>query len=1538
MYAYICVMRKFFRIIKRFFQVTVITIVALLALLYIALSLPVTQRFICNQAEKILSETVGVPVTISQVKIMPFNRVEVYNLSVPDHEGNIIIQANKVGAGIDLIDLIFDGRISLNNIQLFGLDARITRETPDSPTNIQFIIDAFTPKEKREKKPINLDISSALIRRSKVSYDILSEPHKGNGMFDSNHIAAKDITASISIKELTDKSLNLYIKRLSLKEQSGLQINRLTTRIIATPENITVNKFELVMPRSDLNISQANVHLNPTPSGVVSPFNISLTATVNPSKVTLSDISAFAPVLRTINTPISISTSINGPINDFEVKDLKLAYGNNDIVFATQARIKNILRRSDLSIDLHPITLSTNKNGAYRIAQELGVNDPKLLQILQNIGSSSIKGDVKGGLSSITANMQLNTQIGDVQLNVTTKSDKSQQICCNGYVGTDGLQLSKLLGEESELGMVAFSLDIESVLLNSKLHSLDLDGSIDRLDYKDYSYNNIDIDGKYKNNRFEGFVELDDPNGYLSLDGKMQLTGKEALADVNITCRDLDLGAMHLMKDDDNKELSFDVEANYTGNNLDNANGYVTIKDISYGKPGSMFVWEELTISADNNSFPQHISISSDYINGSIEGSFSFSTIIQTFKNLAVNIFPTLFRGEQETSAESSSPSHNRFDISFIVNPNVEMANLLNLPFTLTDSMQIDGFVHDVESEAMLGISAPNMWIGRTHMEDVFIKIDQFDKKINLQAQTSLINLDGNATNWKVTGMAQNDNANLNIHWNNNEEKKFNGDISLSTQILPNRQDPQKIDIATKILPSKLVINDSIWNIRPASVLVSGKDISVSNIDISRPGQRLNINGAISNNPQDTLHVALQSISLDYIFETLNIPFVDFGGDATGRVDVADLYGESPYIRTKELNIKDFSYNSTTLGDLSLYSMLNMEDMGILLKGIITADSRKESYVDGYIYPTRDSLSIAFDVDRIPLAFIEPFLQQIVSDVDGAASGNILLAGTFVDIYIEGEALAHNASFTVPFLNTNYHFTDSVFFDKDCIRFNDITAYDKFDNSAQIDGYVRHNYFRDLDYYINIHDTDNMLVFDLPRTTGLMYYGTIFGTGQAIISGSDFNTDVAVNMTTDPGSDFTFAITSTSNAIDYSFLTFTNKREKKEKKPLSHSSRLDSMVIENNNIVKKNIAVAKQAVPLNLSIEANITPDASITLVMNDMTGDNLIGNGEGVLRLEYNTIDNEVGMYGNYVINSGKYNFSIEDIITRKFTITPGSQVGFQGDPLKANLDIEAIYTVQANLADLDQSFSTDGELARTTVPVNTILDIEGELTKPNIGLNIELPTLSADSDHKMRSIISTTEMLNQQIIYLLVLNRFYTPEYNVGQNANNELSSIAASTLSSSLGSLMSDVSNTFSISPNLRSDRGDFSDIEFDLFFTSNLMDNRLLFSGNLGYRNSQYSTTNFIGDFEVEYLLNKSGNFRFFAYNHFNDRNYTMRTALTTQGIGLMYKHDFNSWKNFFEFTSRNKKEEKEEIVNEEPPVTPIEQRVDTVLTTMPDILE
>ena len=1488
-------MRKFFRIFKHILITLVIVLAALYALLYTIISLPSVQEKIKTKGENILTETIGVPLSINRIEFSPFNRIELFGVIIPDQKGDTLLSANKIGVGIDLSRLIGEKQICLNNVQLFGADARINRNTPDSATNLQFIIDAFKPQEPKEKKPLDLRISSVLIRRSKVRYDVISQPHKGDSIFDSNHIAVNDITASISLKALTNDSIDVHIKRLSCKEQSGLIVERLGLRAQANRQKATISEFALRLPNSLINTDIAT--LDWSRMGKIAQIADSATFTLglNNTHITLSDIAPLVPTLANFDTPIELKCRINGTLNNLNANNIMLSMGDNAIDFFTQGSVHNLLNNDSISFNCNPIRLETTNNGASLLAENLGIKSKHIQDILRNLGITTFNGRVAGNTSDITTYGQLHCGIGALEADIKMHSDTSRNILrCQGRLDSDGINLAQILGEKSRIGLVVFNLELGGELSNGSLRRAQVDGSIDRVDYNTYSFNDIIVDAEYDKKRFSGIVQLNDDNGYVNADGTLHLDKDNAYADIEVICDNLDLAALNLVPQAEGNRLSFYLDANYTGI-IDNANGYIHFDDITYGNYEQQIHFDNLAIDATNENGTQHISLTSDYLNGKITGSYSFATLLHTLQNMATPLLPSLI----PPSDALQQPTENDINIALTLAPYIEMSQVLKLPFTLTDTAYIDGFINESLQKAQVNLRAPNIWMGKTHLENMSASLFYLNKQLELMLQTDMKNAKDVTTTLTLDGNVTNDRVNIGVDWDSDASSNYDGQLALQSLIQRNKQDNKSIDINIDILPTDFCINDTVWNIKPAKIFIHNKDIAIQDIEISRPSQHIRIGGNVSENISDTLHVDLKDVSLDYIFETLNINYVTFGGRATGRVDAANLYSKSPHISThNNLYIKDFSYNEASFGDLSIFSRLDVEEMGIILQGTITNKRGNESYVDGCIYPTRDSLSIAFDVDHVPLKFIHPFVAQIFDEIEGEASGKVVLEGNFARIYLYGDAYAHNFTFGIPFLNTRYHVSDSVHFDTDRIYFNNVVATDDYGNTAKADGEIKHKYFAQLDYDIQIYDTDRLLVFNLPREKSPMFYGTVYASGRAEIGGNDFRTDIGVYMTTDPNSTFTFALTNTTNAIDYQFLTFTNKRMVSQESEVETMSKADSLVMANNTKIEKSMVEQRPPALLNLMVEANITPDVDFTLVMNEMTGDKLRATGEGLLRLEYNTADLEINMHGPITINKGTYNFSIEDIITRDFKINEGSSVTFRGNPLNAQLDINATYSLQANLSDLDNSFANDTELTRSTVPVNTILHIQGDLMKPDLNFSIELPTQSADMASKLNSLISTEDMMNRQIIYLLAFNQFFTPEYNTVQNSNNDFTSMAASTLSSSLGALLGQIDENWNISPKVRSELGDFSDLEVDLFLSSQLLNDRLIFNGNFGYRDSRYSSTNFIGDFDIEYLLTKNGNLRVKGYSHFNDRNYSIRTAVTTQGLGLMFKRDFDSWRSLF----------------------------------------
>ena len=154
---------------------------------------------------------------------------------------------------------------------------------------------------------------------------------------------------------------------------------------------------------------------------------------------------------------------------------------------------------------------------------------------------------------------------------------------------------------------------------------------------------------------------------------------------------------------------------------------------------------------------------------------------------------------------------------------------------------------------------------------------------------------------------------------------------------------------------------------------------------------------------------------------------------------------------------------------------------------------------------------------------------------------------------------------------------------------------------------------------------------------------------------------------------------------------------------------------------------------------------------------------------------------------------------------------------------------------------------------------------------------------------------MMMRQILYLLVFNKFYTPEYLQTDTQASTLStgtSLLTSTITGQINSWLQRLTNNFTVGFNIRADGFDSSsEQEYETQFQYQ-PNNRLLINGNFGYRYNDISNQPLFGNLDVEYMITPSGIWRAKAYTHTVDK-YSLKEAHTIQGVGLMFKYDFNS---------------------------------------------
>ena len=431
-------------------------------------------------------------------------------------------------------------------------------------------------------------------------------------------------------------------------------------------------------------------------------------------------------------------------------------------------------------------------------------------------------------------------------------------------------------------------------------------------------------------------------------------------------------------------------------------------------------------------------------------------------------------------------------------------------------------------------------------------------------------------------------------------------------------------------------------------------------------------------------------------------------------------------------------------------------------------------------------------------------------------------------------------------------------------------------------GGIHHDHLSDITFDMDVV-ADNLLAYDFPDFGDDIICGTVFATGTADLHGRPGEVTINCDVTPQPNTVFAYNATNPDAISQQEFITWGSKSEHSKGDTVTTVQPTESSSLAS-------------ATNIYINFSINATPNGTLRVLMDANTGDYITLNGNGAIKATFYN-KGPFHMFGTYSVERGTYGITIQNFIKKNFTFQNGGSIVFGGDPFNANLNLQALYTVNGvSLSDLNlgNSFSNN------TVRVNCLMNILGTIGAPRVEFDLEMPTVNADEQQMVRSVINGQQEMNQQVLYLLGIGRFYTQGANNAQSqqyGQTELAmqSFLSGTVSSQISEVLSQVikSEDWNFGANISTGNEGWHNAEYEGIINGRMLNNRLLINGQFGYRdNATQSTTSFIGDFDIRYLLNPNGTLAIKAYNQTNDRYFT-RSSLNTQGIGFIMKKEFDS---------------------------------------------
>lgn len=1457
---------------------TINTVVWVLLTFYVTLTIsvniPAVQKYFGREVSSALSEKFGTKVCVGRIDVGLFNRIIIDDVTMLDHQRHPLLRAGRISAKLDLLRLPYN-EICITSAQLFGADIHINRASASARPNYQFVVDSLASKDTTGHSKLNLQIHSLVIRRGALSYDQFDMLRMHT--LDIHHLNIKNISTHILLSDLTKDAGSINIKKLCLTEQCGLYIQKLTAEVTLSSHRLALDHLFLRTPTSKIDLREIIADFQ-RKDDKIDWNSMSYVGSIKPSVISTYDISCLTDKIKRSQDNIQISTRFHGTKHHVTIENIHFD------VFHGAARKSSILHFSgDIhsTLDSHQPNWSIICHSLYINQEGKNIFNVDLPAVADRLDHLAFTGSGRGkGTRQIQVSGSLLSDAGNAKVNF-----KIDHQALAGYLETQRFNLQQITANK-DLGELAANIKVAGNLRQKMFLA---DGRIDRIDFKGYPYQHININGAFRNETFSGHCSINDPNIVATIESKdgISLSRHHYVLDAEIS--HLRPSAVNLLKGKlGDTNYAVNLSANLSGSSLNNLNGLLKVTNFRARRGDESYELQSLQIKAGKSNHDHFVTMLSDFGHIEVTGQFDYTTLLQSIQNVFIHQLPSI----QTLTSFRYRPFHsNNFALTATILRDDWLRFFTGVDLNLLQPLSLTCSLDSKTEGIDCHVVAPDLAYNGGHYQNVNIIATSPNNQLNCRG--SLTKTDDNrpGTDYQIQATAVGNTLRTSLSMDNHAKKqRLRGQLNADIAFLTNEKNQVVASIDVK--KSHLFVGDSVYTIHADQLTYSKKHLTINNLNIASNSQSIRINGQASPNRDDSIIVDLNNVNVEYILDLVNFHSVDFSGNVNGKAYLSSLFG-TPKAKGN-IVVSDFQFEEGNMGTLNAYARWNNEKKQIDIDAIALDTMHtdrgfqdRRTVINGYVSPKRNDINLTFNAENARGEFLKGFCSNFMSDIDLSVNGKLNLWGDLNKLNLTGGAKVSGATTITP-INTRYYLSDdSVRFLVNEIRFAGDTIRDRLGNRGLLSGTLYHTHLSHLSYDLHVK-ANNLLGYDLGPDDGNTVYGTISGTGSVDINGKPGEVNIKVDATPSRRSVMCYDITSPEAIGTQEFIQWVSRD--------SLQAQLVNTLPPSDNDVKQ------EDVPTDIHINFLIhaTPDATLKIIMDKTSGDYIDLNGTGIIRATYYN-KGGVKLYGNYVVDRGIYKLTIQNIIKRDFTFKQGSTITFGGDPSYANLNLEAQYMLNSvNLADLQLGRRFSGNNIR----VNCLMKVTGTPSDPKVDFDMDMPTVSADVKQMIYSIINSEDEMKQQVLYLLAVGRFYNKTENNAQDVEAKeskttlaMQSILSGQLSQQINNVLGSVvkNKNWNFGANISTGTEGWNNAEYEGILSGSLLNNRLLFNGQFGYRdNATTANQSFIGDFDIRYLIVPNGNLSVRIYNQTNDRYFT-RNALNTQGVGFVIKHDFDNWK-------------------------------------------
>jgi hypothetical protein len=1148
--------------------------------------------------------------------------------------------------------------------------------------------------------------------------------------FDGLHIRFYEINGTFTNAELHGDTLKTHAS-LSAKERSGFAIKKMDAAMLWHTTGMEFTNLDVSTDKSHLSNAFAMKYSNFNHDMSDFITHVRMQGSFTNSELHSDDIAFFAPELKSWNRKIFLSGKVRGTVDHLKGDGMIVKTGKETLLEGNFT-IDGLPDIDNTFLDVKANKLNTSYADVAAIYPGIKkITKPNIAKLQRLNFNGSFTGYLKDFVAYGTAQTNLGTAVTDVNFKFPNGADPIY----SGRIKTNGFELGTFINEPL-LGRIVMDGTLKGRGFTPSSLFAEVDGRVQEITVNKYRYTNITAKGILERRKFDGAFTIKDPNLAMNLTGLVDFSRDTPVYKVNGSIYKSNFKTLNL----GNQDLAFsgDIDFNFKLKKIEDFTGTAVVKNAQLMNNGTPLSFDSLFVS---NTFTDKknklLVVKSNEIDATFNGNFDIVNLPDAALIFLHKYLPAYIPAPRGKAANQ--------DFTF----NIETKNIG--PFIGLFDKNIRGF----ENSTINGQISSNQNIFELNSRVPSFEYGKiYFKNINVEGKGDLTNLvlKGDIEEIKLTDSLQlpytsftataaNDTGSFSIKTSATQTVK---DADLKAKFFTSRE-----GFSITFLPSTVVLNDKTWTIENESNLFVGrKQILSDGMKVTSGKEEI----FLSTQPSETgtredLVVELRKVQAGDIMPYL-LPDPRLEGSVSGRIDVLDPFGKMR-VET-DLVAEKFTFNDSIIGTVKLKGNYNPET-GDINTELQSENTFNEFFSTGKINikdPKNPTIDQEFDVKNFKIGILEKYLSVIMKDMKGLGNGRIRVKGNANRPELIGNVKLNDASFLLDYTKCRYIIEDEseITFREGELDFGKIQLKDTSGRQAFFSGKLYHTFFRKMSFDMNFETKDKrkgLLVLNTTKKDNSLFYGKVIASAGGRIQGPSYDMKLTLQgAPTDSSS--VFIPTSDSKVTGTSdFIVF---------RKYGREMKGESEVKESSNLT------------VDIDIAAN--PLVKINLILDEITGDIIEGQGRGNLNIRVAT-NEKTTMSGNIEITRGKYTYDWQSIIKKPFTINKGTiDWGVNGDPYNAKIDIDVNYIVNTSLP---QNIATSCGNARSDILV--VGNLSNTLREPKIEFSLELPPghpcrNDPLTDKALRQLYSNTDELNKQVTSLLFTGYFITQDQGVNTN----------------------------------------------------------------------------------------------------------------------------------------------------------------------------